>query len=100
MSTDLPNEQPAYKDPFSEGLYNCTTGDNYLRGGEYHRLIAHLEKRATEIETLREALKAAVKWLEPGVRQDVIDGKVADFVKYTDEYKNEAASMIAGWRLL
>ena len=54
------NEERVYKDPWSESLYNCVEGSNYLRGGEYMRLIDHLEKQQAEVERLRGALVKSV----------------------------------------
>lgn len=58
------NDERVYKDPWSESLYNCTTGANYLRSGEYIRLIDHLEKQQCEVERLRSALVKAVECIQ------------------------------------
>lgn len=35
---------PELHNPWRESLFNCTTGNNYLRASEYHKLIAELDR--------------------------------------------------------
>lgn len=64
-------------------------GELWVRAADYQRL-----------QTVRNALKAAVKWLPDDIQQDVMTGDTTDAAKWTDDYKNDHASMVAGWRLL
>lgn len=43
------------KSGWAHGLYNCTTGDNYLRSSEYIHLIKELDCYARHIDLLRDA---------------------------------------------
>lgn len=51
---------------WAESLWNCTTGDNYLRGGEYVDLIRTLDSYARKLAAVtaeRDALLAdAERW--------------------------------------
>lgn len=62
---------------WARSLYNCTTGDNYLRTSEYHQLIRDLDayeivlaaarEQIAALTAERDALRARVAGLEAGL---------------------------------
>jgi hypothetical protein len=75
-------------------LYNCTTGDNYLRGSEYVELIHTLDEaqlalekaetdRAELVEVTRKLLDIAI--FGHRVRKEVIDNAVALLARIGDK---------------
>jgi len=67
---------------------------------EVHRMADEIERLNRVRLDLASALRAAIKWLPDDIQKDVMSGDTSDFVKYTDDYKNDHASMVVGWRLL